>query len=211
MQPPQPSSRTAGLGDWIAITATTAVMASLAGAISGFVWGGVGGRIAMRVVFLTSDDSVRGVTSDDGFKVGELSLLTIELLILTGVLGAIAGAMFGLLRFLIAGPQWLVATGVGLATALAAGAGIVHTGGIDFTVLGPLWLTVGLFVLIPGIWGVSVVILTDFLLESPAVSAPTPTDQIDSGLFGAIGWLILLGLMILGISDLASDISQLRE
>jgi len=51
-----------------------AVYTALAGGIAGFVWGGVGGRVAMRIVFLTSDDTVRGVISDDGFEIGRISL-----------------------------------------------------------------------------------------------------------------------------------------
>ena len=38
---------------------------------------GIGGRIAMRVVFLTSNERVRGVTSDDGFEIGTFSAATI--------------------------------------------------------------------------------------------------------------------------------------
>ena len=51
---------------------------SAAGGMSGLLWGGVGGRVAMRVVLLTSDDRVRGLTSDDGFEIGRLSAATIR-------------------------------------------------------------------------------------------------------------------------------------
>ncbi len=88
---------------------TSAGIGCLAGAIAGFLWGGIGGRIAMRVVFLTSNDSVRGLTSDDGFEIGKISGATILLLIFTTILGAIAGFLYGLLRMVTAGPTWAVA------------------------------------------------------------------------------------------------------
>ena len=40
------------------------------GAGSGAVIGGLGGRLAMRILFLTSGDGVKGLTSDDGFEIG---------------------------------------------------------------------------------------------------------------------------------------------
>jgi hypothetical protein len=129
-------------------------------AAAGLVWGGIGGRIAMRVVFLTSDDQVRGVPSDDGFEIGTFSGATIFLLIFTTILGGMAGFGVGIIRMFTSGPTWDVVIGTSLSTASFAGASIVHTDGVDFRVLDPLWLTVGLFVLIPGLWGATVVIVT---------------------------------------------------
>ena len=54
------------------------------GAAAGALIGGVGGRIAMRVLMLTSDDTVRGLQSDDDFEIGRFTLAnTIALLIIT--------------------------------------------------------------------------------------------------------------------------------
>ena len=64
------------------------------------------------------------------------------------------------------GPNWAVAIGTSLATASFVGASIVHPDGVDFRLLDPLWLTVGLFVLIPGLWGATVVVVTERLLRS---------------------------------------------
>ena len=50
------------------------------GGWAGFLVGGVGGRIAMFVLRLTSTDSVRGTQSDDGFTIGQLSGATVFLL-----------------------------------------------------------------------------------------------------------------------------------
>ena len=98
----------------------------------------------MRIVLLTSDDRVRGLTADDGFEIGVISAATIFLLIFTSILGAIAGLFYGLIRMLLKGPRWLIAIAVAVTAAAGAGGGlIVHADGIDFRLLEPLWLNGG--------------------------------------------------------------------
>ena len=72
------------LGRWILLGAG-------AGAISGALIGGVGGRIAMLVLRLTSSDRLRGATTDDGFEIGVITFATVQLIILTGIIGAVGG------------------------------------------------------------------------------------------------------------------------
>ena len=120
----------------------------------------------MRVVFLTSNERVRGVTSDDGFEIGTFSNATMFLLIVTTIVGGFAGFPVGIIRMVTSGPTWAVAIGTSLATASFVGAIIVNPDGVDFRLLDPLWLTVGLFVLIPGLWGATVVVVTERLLRS---------------------------------------------
>lgn len=191
---------------------TSGGIGAMAGALAGFFWGGVGGRLAMRVLFLTSDERVRGLTSDDGFEIGVISGATVFLLIFTSVLGAIAGFFYGVIRMLLRGPTWVVAIAVGITAAAAAGALIVKSDGIDFRVLEPLWLAVGLFLLIGGAWGVTVVVLTERLLRPGTVFRLLPP-QIDRRYWGAfgstLGWLALLAITTLGIIGLARDIAQL--
>ena len=45
-----------------------------AGALAGAVVGGLGGRLVMLVLRLTSDPIVLGTTSDDGFEIGRFSV-----------------------------------------------------------------------------------------------------------------------------------------
>ena len=169
----------------------------------------------MRILFLTSSDAVKGLTSDDGFEIGRISGDTIVLLIFTTILGAIAGLLYGLLRMLLRGPGWLIAIGVGIATAAGAGGGlIVNADGIDFRVLDPLWLAVGLFLLIPGAWGITVVLLTERLLQPGALFATVPA-EIDKRYWGIVGstagWLVLAGITVLGLIDLADDLERLSD
>ncbi len=198
---------TPGSGGAAAAMVISAAIGSIAGALSGLVWGGIGGRIAMRIVLLTSGDHVRGITSDDGFRIGTISSATIFLLILTTIMGAIAGFVSGLIRMVTAGPTWAVAVGTAVAAASIGGAVIVHTDGVDFRFLEPLWLTVGLFVLIPGLWGASVVVITERILRSRSMTG-LPV-QIHRRYIGAVGWLALIAITAVGMRDLVADIGAL--
>jgi hypothetical protein len=187
--------------------AASAAFTALAGAACGLVWGGIGGRIAMRVVLLTSSEHVRGLTSDDGFEIGTISGATVFLLIFTAILGGIVGLGVGILRMVTSGPTWVVALGTGVATAASGGASIVHTDGVDFRFLDPLWLTVGLFVLIPGLWGASVIVVTEQLLRSKHLADLPPA--VRRRYWGATGWALLTAFTIIGTRDLVADITTL--
>lgn len=195
-------------GSWGEAVATSAGVGSLAGTIAGVAFGGLGGRAAMRVLFLTSDDRLRGVTSDDGFEVGTISGATIFLVIFTAIAGAIVGAVYGLLRMVTAGPTWAIACGAGLTVAAGGGAVIVNTDGIDFRLFEPLWLAVTLFVFLPGAWAVSVVLLTERLLCPGTVFAEIP-DQIGRRRWGAIGWVVMSAVVARGVLDIITDVSEL--
>ena len=175
------------------------------GAVWGVLIGGVGGRIAMRVVFLTSNESLRGITSDDGFEIGRFSGETAALLIFTGVLGAIAGSLYGLLRLVWAGPRWALVGGAAVAMGAAAGGAIVHPTGIDFVFLEPLWLTVGLFVLLPAAWGAAVVATT----ESERLAAVPLPDRPTGWTVGIVGWIVAAALSVMGIVELIDDVRAL--
>jgi hypothetical protein len=132
------------------------------GAATGALIGGVGGRLAMRILFLTSDESVKGLKSDDGFEIGRFTLSdTINLIVLTAVLGVIAA-----LLYLVAQP-FLAPLGRATVPAMAAfygvlgGAIMVHRDGIDFKVLEPAGLAIALFVAICAGFGAVVAWLVD--------------------------------------------------
>lgn len=179
-----------------------------AGLVAGLVWGGIGGRLAMRLVFLTSSPSVRGVTSDDGFEIGTFTPATAGFVVAMAGLGLVAGAAYGPVRMLLPGSTAAVATGVGVAAALGVGAVVVHTGGVDFVFLDPLWLTVGLFVLLPGLWGASVAVATDWLL-APGRLIDHPRPRGHRRWPGILAWLALGAIAIRGGIDLVADVEEL--
>ena len=81
------------------------------------------------------------------------------------------------------------------------------TDGVDFRFLDPVWLTVGLFVLIPGLWGATVVVVTERLLRSDHITGLPPL--VHRRYWGATGWTLLVGITTIGIRDLVADIATL--
>lgn len=134
---------------------------AVAGAVAGLLWGGIGGRIAMRVVFLTSDPGVAGVESDDGFVIGQISAATGFLIMFTTLIGGMVGTVAGVVRSWMRSGTVVSATAFTVAGALFGGGSLVHADGIDFRLLEPLALTVGLFMLIPAGWAATTVVLID--------------------------------------------------
>ena len=142
----------AGRQDLQADARAVAYWASLglvAGGLGGLAAGGIGGRLAMFVLRVTSDESVRGIKSDDGFVIGRFDFTsTVSLLIVTMFLGSFVGLFVVLGRPFF--PERWMPFAWALAGATAGGAGLVHSDGVDFTLLEPQSLAVALFVAIPG-------------------------------------------------------------
>jgi hypothetical protein len=83
---------------WQDLASPGATLASgvSAGFISGLLIGGVGGRLAMFLLRLTSDPALRGAQTDDGFTIGVFSTETLFLLGVTAGLGILGGAFVGI-------------------------------------------------------------------------------------------------------------------
>jgi hypothetical protein len=156
------------------------------GLLCGAAIGGVGGRVAMLVLRLTSDDSVIGVKSDDDFVIGRFSAETIFLVLLAAALGAVGGLIYLLAR------EWLPRHGravmFGLLCATVMGSAIISPDGVDFTRLSPLWLAVTMFVLIPAAYGATVSLLIERSI------------RLDGGHRGFMRWIALLPLGVLLLS-----------
>ena len=67
----------------------------------------------------------------------------------------------------------------------------------------------GLFVLIPGLWGLTVVLVTEKLHQT-GVLLPRVPRLAPHPYWGVAGWLVLAIVTFLGANDLASDIAALR-
>lgn len=139
------------------------------GVPAGVLLVGVGSRLAMLVLRVTSPDRVRGVTSDDGFIIGRVTLAgTYNLLLLGAGVGIIGAGTYRMVAPWLIGPNWFRRLTTGLAAGAVGGAMLVHADGIDFTLLGPTWLAIGLFVALPGLFGT---------LIGPAVDAVSREDS----------------------------------
>jgi hypothetical protein len=137
----------------------------------------------MLVLRLTSDDSVRGVESDDGFVIGRFSSETIFLVAFAALLGAIGGLVYLLLRGWL--PRNWRAVAFGVLCATVVGSSIISPDGVDFTVLSPLWLAVAMFVLIPAAYGVVASLLVERSL------------RLRRARYGVWRWLAILPLGLL--------------
>lgn len=78
-------------GQWLATGA-------LSGLVCGALVGGLAGRLAMLVLRLTSDPSLRGLKTDDDFVIGAITPATLFLLFSTAAFGMFGGAVYLALR-----------------------------------------------------------------------------------------------------------------
>ena len=176
------------------------LVGTAAGTLAGFVVGGVGGRLAMLLLRLTSPDDVLGLTSDDGFEIGVVSADTVQLLLAMAMLGGINGVVYAAVRTALPErvrlPLW-----VALAVTLG-GATIVHEDGIDFTLLEPAALAIALFVVLPGVAAALVVVLVERWAErEPWASRRLTVGVCLAALAGtfALGVAALVGAAALAI------------
>jgi hypothetical protein len=136
-----------------------AALGFTSGMLVGVVVGGIGGRVVMFILRLTSSDGVRGLDTDDGFEIGSLTAGTIFLLVATTLLGGLGGlAYMGLRRFAPAPWRWVAAA---LLAGAIGGAVVLDDKGIDFNLLSPLWFAVAAFIALPLAFGA----LTSLLVE----------------------------------------------
>jgi MFS family permease len=175
--------------------------AALGGLTAGFVVGGLGGRLAMFVLRLTSSDSVRGIESDDGFTIGRVTTESIFLLAATTLLGALLAFGYLLVR------RWLPERRRPLQAALFFGlvgaSAVIKPEGIDFNLLGPLWLAVVLFIALPTGYGWLMATLVEALVDRPSDFVKVRVAAVIVfavvGFFGlfAVGIAVAAGLLIL--------------
>jgi hypothetical protein len=173
-----------------------------AGALLGLVVGGVGGRLAM-LVLAQLNPRAAGVTSDDGFSIGQFTLAgSLNLLLAGAMLGVLGAAIYAVLRPLMIGPRWFRVLSISAGPAVVVGEQLVHVDGVDFTLLEPAWLAIALFMLIPGVYCALLTVLAERWLAPDGFFAhgPLPLALAPLLAFGplapllvviAVGWLLV--------------------
>ena len=155
------------------------------GLATGALVGGIGGRFAMFVLRLTSDPSLHGLKTDDGFTIGRFSGETLFLVLLTAGLGVVGGLLYLGVRAWL--PERWRAVLAGVFGGIVGGALVIDPHGIDFTVLEPLPLAIAMFIALPAIYGVAMSLFVERLLRS------------NPGASTSWGWMFgLLPLVALG-------------
>ncbi len=168
-----------------------------AGALAGFVIGGGVGRLFMFVLRLTSPDVLMGLESDDGFVIGHFTVSdTLTLMLLTATLGGFAGVGYAAIRPIL--PRRIRVVAWTLLAATAGGATIVHTDGVDFALLRPLWLAVGGIVLVLALGS----LVTALLVEQWSTLEPDPRARSTWGI-GALALLAAPAILAAVIATLA--------
>jgi hypothetical protein len=186
------------------------LVGAASGAISGFLIGGVGGRLAMLVLRLTSPSLVSGLTSDDGFEMGIVSFKTVNLLLGMAALGTINGVLYAALRSSI--PRSLRLPLWSLVAAALGGATIVHEDGVDFSLLEPVALAVVLFILLPGLAAAVVVVLVErFVGRGFDASRRLARVMVGAAFLGTLGLLFatLVGVAALVVRRAAPRVREL--
>lgn len=175
----------------------------LAGAVSGFVVGGLGGRLFMFVLAeLNPEDS--GVRTDDGVPIGQFTLDgTLNLIIITTVIGVIGGLVFLALRGLRFGPQWFRVLSMPLGATMVVGSMLVHSDGVDFTLLQPVALGVAMTLAVPFLYTLLVAFLVDRWIGDDGGGWKVPT---------AVTWSARAALTVLAVltfTDLMTTIDTI--
>lgn len=172
----------------------------LAGAIAGFLAGGVGGRLFMSLLAALNPEAA-GVQSDDDFTMGQVTLQgTLNLLAVCTGLGVIGGILWFVIRGLRFGPRWWRLASMPIGVGIVAGAQMVHSDGVDFTLLGPPVLAIGLTVAAPTGAALIVSALGDRWIGSEA----TVWQRLPA-VFPWVARALFVALIVFAASDLVSD------
>lgn len=175
----------------------------LAGAVLGALIGGVGGRLVMFLLIRLTP-AADGVTSDDGFEMGRFTLSgSLNLVVVCTVLGVVGAVLYLIVRWLLFGPWWFRVFSVALASGVGVGNVIVHTDGLDFTLLQPAWVSVLAFVAVPAAYGAALTVVAERRLLA---CWPVPPET------GAVGdatlWVLRAVALVVGVLSLVDLVGK---
>jgi hypothetical protein len=168
----------------------------IAGAFSGALIGGIGGRIVMRLIFLI-DRETDGAKTDFG-TIGEITLGgSFTLLVLSTITGVIGGVLYVGLR------RWLPWRGLGrgafFGLLMMFGPGVIFLGEVDLQLAEPAVPIMYMFVALIVAYGVCVALLTD-RLHAEGRREPDPRTRLATTVVQA-----LLALGIVAMAVLATE------
>ena len=176
------------LGVRLAGLVRSVALGGLAGAITGVVVLGVGGRFVMFLSRFLHPEALRR-TTDSGARIGEFTVEgTIELVLFGGLLsGLLAGAIWVLVR------EWIPnnPVAVGLGTVAIGGSFLIHGNNIDFFILEDPLLDIVLLVGLLFVFG-AVLYWVDGLLDSKMPAQPRTFGIVAYSLMTAIAAPLLI-------------------
>ena len=176
---------------------------SFSGFVAGLAAGGVGSRVAMRIVALTAGAGQQGAITDAEATVGKITLEgTLFLLFAGAMIGVAGGVIYGGTRSWLkwAGP-WR-GTLFGAALLALFGATIVRGDNPDFARFGYAWLNIGLFSAIIVIFGVMVAPLYEWvgarMRPSLSLTGLIATAFLAAGMVVSVGGVAALLAFVIG-------------
>lgn len=178
-----------------------------AGGVLGALIGGVGGRIVMYLLIRLSP-AADGVTSDDGFEMGRFTLGgSLNLVAVATILGVVGAVLYLLVRWLLFGPWWFRVLSVTLAAGVGVGNLLVHTDGVDFTLLEPALVSALAFIAVPAAYGAALTVVAERWLLA-AWPVPPQTGTAGSAMLWVLRALALV-VGVLSLVDLAGKVAIL--
>ena len=141
--------------------ARATAIGALAGFGAGLIAGGVGSRVAMKIVALIAGAEAEGLITENGNLVGAFSSDTVFLVVFGGTFGTLGGLLYMALR------PWLPASrrrrGLLFGAVLLAtcGAGVIEGDNADFHRFGDPFVNIVLFAALFPLFGVLVAPLAD--------------------------------------------------
>lgn len=150
--------------------ARSGVVLAAAGVLAGVLAAGAGGRLVMRILALTTDETP-GTFTEGGALVGAITLGgTLSFITFVGILAGLASAVaYALIRPLLPrGRAGGVALGAILLVVVGPRVDPLRGDNVDFALLGPDWLAVLLFVALALFQGLLVVALAGRLSRGAA-------------------------------------------
>ena len=183
----------------------------LAGLVAGFLAGGVGSRLAMRVSAIAAGPGQRGVLTETGNRVGEITLDGTLFLLLFG--GVFAGFFGGLVY--IAVRPWLPRSGRWRGPAFGAlllavfGSVIIEGENFDFSRFGPPLLNIGLFASLFILFGLAAAPLADRADRAfPAVPPARRPRLATLGAYALLGAAAIVGTLPIGSAVMVGLLGQ---
>ncbi len=160
------------------------------GVVTAWLVVGVLARLAMFLLVVLNPQAA-GVTSDDGFVMGQFTLSgSFNLMFLAGTLfGVLGSGLYAALRGLLVGPGWFRLLSISVGGGVTVGALAVHDG-IDFRLLDPAGLAVAIFVALPVLY----VALLHVASERLLAGGGAPVGVVVAGM---AAWVVVFPLLVL--------------
>jgi len=190
--------------------------------VAGITVIGAGGRLAMRLLAVTAGDGAQGRITEADQVVGDITLTgTRDFIVFTGIFGGLIAAAIYLVvrRYLPPNPLGGLVFGAGLLVVLGTLIDPLRAENPDFDIVGPGWLSVGVFGLLALVFGPALAGWMARLSEwlplpsaEPRVLARYAVPAVPAlVVFPVLAPLLVLGLVVVLVSRWGALVDAVRS